>query len=304
MTSFNIAILIPVHNGIQYTSKCLKGLYNIIEKEKRAGVQFNIIVIDDGSNDGTREMIELEFPQTILLIGDGSLWWSGCINKGMRFALSQLNCNYILWWNNDISPASDYFINLITILNTDAPEVAGSKIYYAHEPTMVWSMGGIFDPRSGRKFMVGMDQNDSKKLNTIHKANWLPGMGTFVHCSVIEKIGILDNNNFPQYHGDSDYTYRAHLAGYDIKVYPQLKIWNDKSNSGLMHRNNIKLLFRTLTDIKSNYHIGKDFLFYRKYATSMLAYHTLAIKYCQYTCGFTKWKILNFLGIHKKDVSL
>jgi GT2 family glycosyltransferase len=304
MKSFNIAILIPVHNGISFTSKCLEKLYSIIDKETDSGTKFHIIVIDDGSTDGTHEMIKSAFPQTILLGGDGSLWWSGGINEGMRFALSQLRCDYVLWWNNDISPAPDYFSNLITILIAESPEIAGSKIYYAHEPTLVWSMGGIFDPGSGRKFMAGMNKTDSEELNKIHIADWLPGMGTILHKSVVEKIGMLDNYNFPQYHGDSDYTFRAHLAGYEIKVFPQLKIWNDKSNSGLWHQNSFKLMFRSLTDIKSNYHVGKDFLFYRMYATSIRAYQTLLIKYCLYIGGFAKWKLLNLLGVRKKDVSL
>ena len=304
MKQFNIAILIPVHNGIRFTSKCLKDLYAIIDQDLYPGTKFNIIVIDDGSNDGTQEMIESEFPETILLKGDGNLWWSGGINEGMRYALSQLKCNYVIWWNNDISPAPDYFSNLINILNAESPEVAGSKIYYAHKPTQVWSMGGIFDSRSGRKYMSGMDKADSEELNNIFKADWLPGMGTILHHSVIEKIGMLDNLNFPQYHGDSDYTYRAHLAGYEIKVFPQLKIWNDKSNSGLWHNNSFKLLFKSLTDIKSNYHVGKDLLFYRTHATSLQAYQTLLIKYCLYVGGFTKWKVLNLIGIRKKDAPL
>jgi hypothetical protein len=303
MTKFNIAILIPVHNGIKYTSKCLKGLYGLIEREPVSKARFNIIVIDDGSDDGTEEMIQTEFPQTILLKGNGNLWWSGGINEGMKFAINQLNCNYVLWWNNDIVPAADYFSKLVTILIAELPEVAGSKIYYAHDPKMIWSMGGIFDTRNGRKFMTGMNAYDSEKFKRIYNADWLPGMGTILHKSVIEKIGMLDNLNFPQYHGDSDYTLRAKKAGYQIKVFPQLEIWNDKSNSGLLHRDNFRLLMRSLTDIKSNYHIGKDFLFYRRYATSILAYQTILIKYCLYVGGFIKWRILSLFGLKKKSAS-
>lgn len=303
MTKFNIAILIPVHNGINYTSKCLKGLYGLIEREPVSKARFNIIVIDDGSDDGTDEMIRTEFPQTILLKGNGNLWWSGGINEGMKFAINQLNCNYLLWWNNDIFPAADYFSKLVTTLIAESPEVAGSKIYYAHDPKLVWSMGGIFDTRNGRKFMTGMNEYDSEKFKRVYDADWLPGMGTILHSSVIEKIGMLDNLNFPQYHGDSDYTLRAKQAGYQIKVFPQLEIWNDKSNSGLLHRDSFRLLIRSLTDIKSNYHIGKDFLFYRKYATSLLAYQTILIKYCLYVGGFIKWRILSLFGLKKKSAS-
>ena len=296
-------LLIPVFNGLSFTSNCLTRLYGLHSNSDASGLDLQIIVIDDGSTDGTSEWIHINFPQTHVLTGDGSLWWSGGINLGMKFAIDQLECDYLLWWNNDISPADDYFVHLEQILKSSKPEICGSKIYYAHDPEMVWSMGGIFDTRNGRKHMTGMNVKDNQDLDKIYSADWLPGMGTLLHKSVIEKTGFLDEKNFPQYHGDSDYTYRATLAGYCIKVYPQLKIWNDKSNSGLLHQDNFKLLKKSLKDIKSNYHFGKDLLFYRKYATSAFAYQTLAVKYCLYIGGFAKWKFLNLLGIRKKQKS-
>lgn len=297
MREIKIGILIPVHNGLDFTSKCLKGLYERIEQKTLLRAEFHIIVIDDGSNDGTGEWIKSNYPQTIVLQGDGNLWWSGGINEGTRYAIDKMNCDYLLWWNNDITPSPDYFGNLESLLVNESPEVAGSKIYYAHDPKLVWSMGGIFDSRNGKKFMTGMNQQDSEEFNTVHKADWLPGMGTILNRSVIDKIGLLDSKNFPQYHGDSEFTLRAKLSGYNINVYPQLKIWNDKSNSGLLHGGRLKLLFRSLTDIKSNYHFGKDLLFYRMYASSIQAYQTLIIKYCLYVGGFIKWKILSLFGI-------
>ncbi|MFH1119567.1 MAG: glycosyltransferase family 2 protein [Bacteroidota bacterium] len=302
MTKTEIAILIPVHNGISFTSKCLKQIYALLGRQSFNTVAFHVIIIDDGSNDGTEGWILAEYPQTVLLKGNGNLWWSGGINEGTKYAVNELKCDYLLWWNNDITPSDSYFADLESILINETPMIAGSKIYYAHDPQVVWSMGGIFDTRNGKKYMTGMNEQDSEHFNRVFYADWLPGMGTIIHRSVIDKIGMLDNKNFPQYHGDSDFTFRAKLAGYEIPVYPQLKIWNDKSNSGLLHRNNFNLLVRSLNDIKSNYHFGKDFLFYRMYATSPMAYQTLILKYCLYVGGFIKWRILNLFGFRKKQI--
>lgn len=261
--------------------------------------RIKIIVINDGSTDATNEWITNNFPETVLLQGDGSLWWSGAINKGIEHAINYLNHEYILWWNNDITPADNYLNELIKIIDTDSPMIGGSKIYYAAKRDVVWSMGGVFDTRTGRKYMIGMNEADSDQFNYNREVDWLPGMGTFIHSSVFKNIGLVDNIDFPQYHGDSDFTFRARLAGIKIVVYPELKIWNDKSNSGLMHQNNYKQLVRSLKDIKSNYHFSKDVNFYRRYATSAMAYQTLAYKYCYYIGGFLKWKLLNSFGISK-----
>lgn len=301
MTKIKIGILIPVFNGLDFTKKSLTRLHEVIPESESTDIQ--VIVIDDGSTDGTGEWIRDNYPKTHLLTGDGNLWWSGGINLGMKYAIETLTCDYLLWWNNDILPAEDYFFELEKIILTHHPMIAGSKIFYAHEPDLVWSMGGIFDTHNGMKYMRAMNQKDNPKLDQMVNADWLPGMGTILHKSVVQRIGWLDEKNFPQYHGDSDYTYRARLAGIEIKVFPRLKIWNDKSNSGLLHGDSYKLLFRSLTDIKSNYHIGKDVLFYRKYVTSMRAYQTLISKYCFYVGGFAKWKLLNLLGVRKKRKS-
>ncbi len=260
----------------------------------------SIIVIDDGSTDGTFDWIKRHFPQTIVLNGDGTLWWSGGVNLGTRYAFQELDSEYILWWNNDISPSPDYLTKLIPIIVNKGAFIGGSKIYYADKPNKIWSMGGIFDTRNGRKYMIGMNETDSDHYNKAIQVDWLPGMGTFIHKSVFEKIGYVDDKNFPQYHGDSDFTFRAKLAGYIITVYPELKIWNDKSNSGLMHQNSTRQLIKTLHDIKSNYHILKDIQFYSRYATSIFAYQTILHKYCYYIGGFIKWKLLNLIGLSKK----
>jgi GT2 family glycosyltransferase len=304
MSGKNIAILIPVFNGIRFTQKCLNSLYGIFSTKGALAGQFKVVVIDDGSTDGTREWIEQHYPETVVLTGNGNLWWSGGINKGIEYALQTLQCDYTLWWNNDIHCAEDYFINLLNITEK-LPEstIVGSKIYFAGIQNTIWSMGGKFDPRSGKKDVTGMFCKDNESYSQITEADWLPGMGTLIHHTVYKKIGMLNDIEFPQYHGDSDFTYRALLAGFSLKVYPQLKIWNDKSNSGLEHNNNFRLLIKSLGDLKSNNHFMKDLLFYRKYATSILAYRVIIRKYYFYIGGFLKWKILNLVGIKKQKLN-
>jgi len=302
MTNPKIAILIPVHNGLGFTKKCLFSLYNIIRRMGDGSSMFAIIVINDGSKDGTKEWIMANYPQTEILEGDGNLWWSGGINRGINHAINELGCDYTLWWNNDIHCSTDYFTNLLKIVESSSTDlIAGSKIYFAEEQNRIWSMGGIFDPRSGKKFTLGMNEADSESFNVVKDADWLPGMGTLIHKSVFSKIGQVDEKIFPQYHGDSDFTFRAKLAGYRIKVFPQLKIWNDKSNSGLQHYNSLRMLLRSLYDVRSNYHLGKDFRFYRKYARSPLAFKPLFLKYSFYIGGFFKWRILSWIGIEKEN---
>ena len=132
--------------------------------------------------------------------------------------------------------------------------------------------------------------------------DWLTGMGTVIPREVVDRIGYWDNENFPQYYGDSDFTYRAKLEGFGIRIHPSLKIYNQIENSGIEHQGSIKNLMRLITDIRSKSNLRKNLTFYRKYAKSPWAYLPLFWLYMKILGGFIKWKIMNLMGIRKQTI--
>jgi GT2 family glycosyltransferase len=295
-----IAILVPVFNNLEYTKICLSNLVDTLNDIQVQQVLPNIIVVDDGSTDGTREWIKSHFSNIEVLFGTGNLWWSGSINLGMEHAFEKQQADHVLWWNNDIIAGGDYFNNLFNLIKEASDDtVYGSKIYQAGNPNIVWGMGGYFDPVNGKKGMHAFNVPDSPAYNDDLNVQWLPGMGTIINKSVYNKIGLLDNTHFPQYHGDSDYTYRAYLANFKIIVKPSLKIYNHVENTGLQHGYKLGRLIKSFSSIKSKYNIKKNILFYKYYAKSIKAYGFLFKEYFRYVGGFVKWKFLNLLGIRK-----
>jgi GT2 family glycosyltransferase len=296
-----ISIIIPIFNGLSFTKECLKNFYKTSNGIENNELEYSVVIVDDGSTDGSADWIRENYPQVVVLKGNGSLWWSGGINLALRHALNVLNADFILWWNNDIVAIENYFTELSKILiENDGNLIIGSKVYSSPDQKTVWSMGGIFNPVSGYKDMIGRGQADSDEFSVITENDWLPGMGSVTHKSVYEKIGFLDDANFPQYHGDCDFTFRAKMNGFRILTYPNLKIFNNTENSGLKHNDSFKMLFQSLFSIKSNFNIRKDFLFYRKHAQSVFVYKVLLNKYFKYIGGFIKWKILGLFGLQRK----
>src|SRR5690242_6920004 len=98
-----IYIVIPVHNRKEFTRKCLDSLRHQTVCDHR------IIVVDDGSTDGTRDMLDKEFPDVIVLFGNGNLFWTAAINLGIKQALT-LGAEYVLTLNND-TVAPENFID-------------------------------------------------------------------------------------------------------------------------------------------------------------------------------------------------
>lgn len=293
-----VAILLPVYNALTYTKKTLENLSWLLVSDTLAlkGFVFEIVVVDDGSTDGTSEWIKAHFPGVHVLAGDGNLWWSGGINRAAVFALFERKAHYLLLWNNDIVAGEEYFPALCRILTETGPEtIVGSKVFIAGTDDIIWTMGGRFNPLTGIKYPVGYGKPDSEPYRKPLEVDWLPGMGTCLHRSVIEKIGYWDEVHFPQYHGDSDFTCRARENGFILRVYPELKLWNHIEHTGALHHGRWKDLLQSFSSLRSNYHLGKDILFYRRHGKGVLCYYGLVVKYVRYVGGYFMGKLLNTL---------
>ena len=91
-----IEIVTPVHNRREETLQCLRS----IKRSDSTGLQIHIIVVDDGSTDGTAEAIAKDFSDVQIAAGDGELWYTAGTNRGIEAALKH-DPDYILAINND-----------------------------------------------------------------------------------------------------------------------------------------------------------------------------------------------------------
>jgi GT2 family glycosyltransferase len=285
-----IAILLPVFNKLSYTRTCLDAMYTELSKGNLMD-SYSCILVDDGSTDGTEEFIRQHFPFVHILRGDGNLWWSGGINKGATYAISALKADYVLLWNNDITTHGNYFGNILKILETtDRNTIIGSKIYADYNKRIVWSMGGTLNPYIGRIRMIGYNKIDGPEYEKMIEAEWIPGMGTIVPVEIIKNIGFWDDANFPQYHGDSEFTYRAKCNGYRNIVSPDLVLSNDTRNTGLSHGGSYKKLLKMFRDKRSLYNYQVNMAFFKKYGKGPFRYFHLFKSYAILILSFLKWK--------------
>ena len=304
---YKIAFVIPVHNRLQYTQECLRDL----EKHENT-IFFNsndikIIVVDDGSSDGTRDWIQSNYPDIQVLHGDGNLWYSGAMNMGMKYAIETYDSDFIMIWENDTFPKDGYFDSLQKILeNWDGKTLICSKLYYRHRPNRIFGMGGNFDRKSGKKKLIGRTEVDGPIYQKDLEVDWFLGIGVMLHKNIISDVGFLDEKNFPHYHADADYSLRAAYKGYRNVVFHELMLLNDTETTGITHKREktFKDFLDSLTSIKSSLNVRRNLLFYRRHTTSNLAYLSLLRIYSIYTASFFKWKVLSWFGIRKKAEKL
>lgn len=293
----SLCILIPVYNKLEYTKRCLPDIKENLSSKLTEHVQ--IVVIDDNSQDGTEKWIRDNFPDVIILNGNGELYWTGAMNKGIEYAVYQHDFKFVLLWNNDIVAGPEYFNNLFKIMEESPENIVGSKIMTLQEKDIVWSYGGFFNPQTGIQKGISNFNLDGKEYSKIKSVDWCTGMGTLIHKGIIKKIGWMDDLLFPQYFGDTDYSYRAKLSGFDVVIYPDLVLYNDTSNSGLGAPNSVRGLIKSLIDIRSCINLKTRYNFLKKHSTSKVFYMTLACFYFFVIGGFIKWKLLALFGLRR-----
>lgn len=289
----HFSILIPVHNRLRVTQQGLRSLYNALghyQRSGRAACHFEVLVIDDGSTDGTSAWIAENYPSIHLIPGDGDLWWSGAINRGARYAIRELHSNYLLLWNDDITPADNYFLEVERVFLDTPPAnaIIGSRIVIREKNDQIWSVGGYFNKKWGRYGMY-YDPGADKEF---FECDWLPGMGTFVPTSILENNDLSwDEKKFPQYHGDSDFTLRCKAKGIAIRTCLSFLIYNNPQTSGLGQITDLRGLWQSLVSMRSNFNIPKRLVFYRRHGIFPLYYWGLAVTYVLYIGSFFKRKI-------------
>ncbi|MBZ0198926.1 MAG: glycosyltransferase family 2 protein, partial [Ignavibacteriaceae bacterium] len=229
-TKPNIAIVMPVHNALSYTKTAVTELCTQIA-ECNLKKQINFIVVDDGSTDGTSEWISSSYPEVKTIKGNGNLWWSGSVNLGVKYALSELKVDYIFLWNNDCTTTTNYLQNLLDIVvkQNNNKIIIASKVYYLDKPNLIFNMGGTFDRRTGKATLIARNKIDSPEYEKKMEVDWTGGMGVLIYKDVFNRVGYFNEKDFPQYYGDCDFFLRARENGFSVIVYPELKVWNDRT---------------------------------------------------------------------------
>ena len=288
-----ITILIPVFNEIFYTKKCLKNLNTVITtyyKKKTKPSCFKIIIIDDGSTDGTSDWVERHYPEIKIIKGDGSLFWSKAINLGIEYSQQLANISHILFWNKDLYVEDDYLSRLHDHISSEPSQVIiASKMYRKSTPKILFSYGGLYNYNTGKKKNIGSGELDCENYNHKMEIDWCGGMAVCIPFEVFNKIGGCDGSNFPQYDGDTDFFLRAKKAGFKLFVFPDLKAWNIHENTGKKTNFSLKSYLWHINDIRSfqNFKIG--FRLIKKHSQGVLPYINLILYYALFTIKyFTK----------------
>ncbi|MBI1767582.1 MAG: glycosyltransferase family 2 protein [Bacteroidetes bacterium] len=250
-----IYIVIPVHNRKEFTRKCLYSLQHQTVSGHR------IIVVDDGSTDGTSEMLVKEFPEVIVLPGNGTLFWTAAINLGIRHALTN-GAEYILTLNNDTVASEDFLeqMHFWASLTHDAllgaldVDMKTQKPYYGGE----W-VDWVWD--DSRYLLDELRVEEQKGLQEVHL---YPARGLLIPKIAFDKIGLFEEKKLPHYLADYDFTQMARRHGFKIYCNYDAKLYTYPEEGGdhkLRKKKNLRNYFLHLFGIRGGGNL-KNFTIY------------------------------------------
>ncbi len=213
-----VSVVVLNWNNWQETCACVESLL------KSTGVDYEIIVVDNGSQDGSPEKITQSFPNITLLCNETNLGYAEGNNVGIRWALDS-GAKYVLVLNNDTRIAPDS-LAVLAAAGEKYPTAAflGPKILHLDQPDQIQSSGIQLD-FLWRSSQRGQDSPDVQARLTEGEVDCISGAAIFARSSALKIVGLLDSDYF-LYREDIDWCLRVRQNGYKIFMIPQAVIWH------------------------------------------------------------------------------
>lgn len=244
-----VSVIIPHFNGIEILDACLVSLladpYPALE----------IIVVDNGSGDGSPDFIAEKYPTIKLIRNRTNRGFAGGCNDGMAHTEGE----YFLILNNDTTHKPGWIEELIKVIQSH-PDIGAvqPKLLSAQQPDHFdysGGGGGLMD-FIGYPFAIGRIfsnmEIDTGQYDEIREIFWASGTAFLVRREVIEKVGGFDEDFFAHME-EIDLCWRMQNAGWTIKNAPQAVVWHHSGwtlppdaykKKYLNHRNNLIMLIK------------------------------------------------------------
>lgn len=215
MPEISIAAVLTCFNRKDKTGDCLDALFSAAQRMSDR-IRLHVIVTDDGSSDGTNEMLQSRFPQVEVLHGDGGLYWNGGMRVAFGRALEQGH-DFYLWVNDDTTLFPDCLEKLLVTHDALVASTGRGGLVVGstcNDEGQV-SYGGL-RRQTGGKLLQFCLVEPAEQTQSCESTN---GNCLLVSAQAALQLGNLEAA-YVHSMGDMDYGLRATKAGIPLWVMP------------------------------------------------------------------------------------
>ena len=234
-----VTVVIPNYNGLKFMEPCFKAL------EMQICRDFEILVVDNGSGDGSVEWLkEHEIPSIFLETNTG---FSGAVNVGIRASKTP----YVILLNNDTEPDCHYIGEMIKAIER-SPKIfsVSSKMIQLYDHSKMDDAGDMYT-LMGWAFQRGVGR-PSGGYNRVFRVFSACAGAAIYRREVFETIGYFDEMHFA-YLEDIDVGYRARIYGYDNIYCPTAVVYHVGSGTSGSRYNSFKVRLAARNNVYLNY---------------------------------------------------
>lgn len=222
-------------NGIRYLDACLGSLFETEYPD------FRVILVDNGSSDGSVELVRQKYPLVKIIMNDKNLGFGKANEVGINAGKS----DFIALLNNDTVVDKRWLLTLVnSMLEDESVASACSKLLFMNNPGVVNGVGGGMN-FLGYGFDMGMYDNDSGSPGKIRDVFFPCAAACLIKRAAFEEVGGFDHKFF-MYHEDVDLGWRFRLRGYRVTCVPESVVYHafggtSMKAGGMEFRNNLGL---------------------------------------------------------------
>lgn len=218
----NVAVLILNYKGLDLTRRCIRSVKGLVYP------RFETVVVDNGSEDGSAELLRSEFPEVVVLALDENLGYSGGNNRGIEWSDAQGRFDAVLVLNNDVVVDPGLLDRLVPHMEEGC--IVAPQIRSIERPEAPAGLVGDFDWRRGVvRNGFGKQALDVERADSVG-VEFVAGCCLLVPMEVFRRVGAFDDEFF-LYYEDADFLVRARRAGVRIVYEPRALLFHDESAS-------------------------------------------------------------------------
>jgi GT2 family glycosyltransferase len=211
-------IVIPNWNGWQHLQRCLPTVFT------QTYPNFEVVIVDNASTDGSVELVREQFPQVNLIVNDSNLGFAAANNIAIRAT----SASYIATLNNDTEVEANWLSELVKGMSSD-PKVGmvASKILYMQPPHLVDS-AGVGVSRAGLAWnRCNGAQEDPLEVEP-YEVFGPSAAAALYRRAMLDEVGLFDEAYFA-YYEDIDLAWRARLMGWRCLYVPTARVYHAHS---------------------------------------------------------------------------